>query len=783
MGYYRDQTLALATGIVDTKQFFAQLYAHADAEHDPCSGGRQMINHFATRYYKQGKFIDQTTMINCAAFVSSTSSQLPKALGLGYASKLFKKIHNQEFYLSSSACQSKDAFNISNFSKNGQEVVFASIGNASCAEGLFWETVNAITVEQIPIVLSVWDDEYGISVPNSIQLAKSDLSSILSGFKNSSGLNGIKLFTVKGHNYLELMSTYKKATIHARKYHNPCIIHVTELTQPLGHSTSGSATRYKPNKRIQWEKENDCLVRFKDFIIKNYHQKDFDITDRIKNLEEKINHQTKIYRDQAFLAFQKDQKSFGLKLINITKKVLTQLTTSDNDQTFCLSPNIKKFKKLCLEIDKKATNHPLRNDQDSLLGYDFKVDTTNNIDMLSNIHNSIRSMLFLIKSDENLQKIISKSSLAELIALNKKCVTYGYDRYQTDLFIEDYANSTFSIKSYEPSYKSDKISSYQIISNYFDEKLNSDPRVVILGEDVGVLGGVNKEFQGLYKKYGKYRMIDTGIREATILGQGMGLAMRGFRPVIDIQYLDYLIFCLQGLSDELSCLHYRTAGGQISPCIIRTKGHRLMGIWHSGSPMSMLLGSIRGIHLAVPRDSLVACRMYETFFQGNDPGLVIEPMNGYRKKLTQPKSLLGCTLALGKVEILTAGGDITVVSYGSTLFEVLKANKMLQSNFKIHLEVIDIQYLMPFDLEHEIAKSVSKTKRLLIVDEDLPAGASGYILNIILEQQKVFDKLLTAPRTLTASENRCSYGIDGDYYCKPQCHDIVSYCLNMISNS
>ena len=739
-GYYRDQTFMLAVGALTAEQFFAQLYAHNDVAKEPASGGRQMNCHYASRFYHQGVWHDQTQMINVAADMSCTSGQLPRLIGLGYSSLYYRMLSNENL----------SPWNTQTFSREGNEVAFGTIGDAATAEGHFWETVNAMGVLQIPVALSVWDNGYGISVPTHLQTTKGSLAKILPGFVGiedplaAMDERGVDFYHLKGWNFAELITGYQKAITRCRQHHQPCVILVDELTQPLGHSSSGSHQRYKSQQRLEWEKSHDGLTQLRKWILDAG-----DVTaSQIEELERETRWQVQEARKSAYNAWQAPFIKHKARL-----KALTTELTDHIKQQQPQSPLLEKI---------TATTTFLSSDDLTLHNHLF--------------HSTTRRLLHLAKTLSPIPE-----TTAKLAELEKQHAKWGQQRYLSHLFVESPDHSPLHQVCCPPTYSttSAQVEGREVVAQYFHNKFATDPRIILMGEDVGALGGVNLEFEGLKEAF-TTRVIDTGIRELTILGQGHGMAMRGFRPIVDIQYLDYLVFCLQGMSDDIASLHYRTAGGQVSPVIIRSKGHRLMGIWHSGSPMAMILHSCRGIHLCTPRNMVQACGMYETLLAAHDPGMVIEPMNGYRKPERLPDNLGNYQVALGEVEFLTCGHDITVVTYGACCAIALEAASLLTG--EISLEIIDCQTLHPFDRKGEIAASLKKTHSLIVMDEDVPGGASSYILHQILDRQSALEYLDTPPLTITAAENRCSYSPDGDYYCKPQADDLVDAALKILSD-
>ena len=727
-GYYRDQTFMLAIEEITVKSFFAQLYADTNLENEPASGGRQMNSHFASRFYDRltGEWIDQTQAHNIASDLSPTAGQMAKLVGLGYASKLYRN---------SDALGSSNA--VEKFSKNGNEVVFGTIGNASTSEGHFWESMNAAGVLQIPLAMSVWDDGYGISVEAKYQTTKSSISKVMAGFQNDDGNNGIEIYTVKGWDYPTLIETYINGVDKCRNEHNPVLFHIEEMTQPQGHSTSGSHERYKSQDRLTWENDFDGLKRMKHWMIENEIISEVDI----QNLENECIEHVETAKTDAWNAVQtplKERKTDAVKL-------LRDFGSSVVDDSVRA-----KIEKITVGLE-KTPNFQLRN-----------------------THLAIRKSLLVGRSFKN-------DKFEALKDFESDCLSLGRSSYNSFLNVESHSSpDSVEQVTKKLSENSKKVDGRQVIQTFFDKALARDPRLFIIGEDVGQLGGVNLEFEGLNEKHGELRVTNTGIREATILGQGQGAAMRGLRPIVDIQYLDYLLYCLQGVSDDVATLHYRSAGGQVNPLIIRTKGHRLEGIWHTGSPIGMILGAIRGIHFCVPRNMVQAAGMYQTLLCSDDPALVIEVLNGYRVKETMPDNVGEYTVPLGQVEILRSGGDITLVTYGACCRVAEDACTQL-SDLGIEVELIDIQTLSPFDIAHDIRNSLEKTNALIVLDEDVPGGASAYILQEIIETQNGYDFLDAKPKTITASPNRSGYGSDADYYCKPSAEDVVEAALDMMS--
>ncbi|MEQ9309902.1 MAG: thiamine pyrophosphate-dependent enzyme [Balneolaceae bacterium] len=720
-GYYRDQTFMLAIGELTIEQFFAQLYAHPDEKADPFSAGRQMNAHFATRLInEEGEWIDQTKSKNTSSDISPTAGQMPRLVGLAQASKVYR--NNNELQ--------KGEWK--KFSNGGNEVAFGTIGDASTSEGMFWESMNAIGVMQLPFVMSVWDDGFGISVPKKYQTTKESISKSLAGFQRTENEPGYEIFNVKAWDYTDLLATYEQAVEIAREKHIPILIHVEEVTQPQGHSTSGSHERYKSKERLEWEVEFCCLLQLRKWILakKIAHQADLDQIEA-EALQEVTKAKAKAW--EAYISPMKKEKKFVVDRI-------TSLLEETGDSR--LEDLIKKL---------KITPNAIRKD------------------ILPAAKKAIRYSL----SSDNKARV-------ELIEWLKKNEPINEERYNSHLYSET-DKSPLNVEYIRPQFSEnpDLVDGRIIVRDNFMHLFQKYPQVLTFGEDVGALGDVNKGLEGLQEMFGELRVADTGIREATILGQGIGMALRGLRPIAEIQYLDYLLYCFAGLSDDLATLRYRTKGGQAAPVIIRTRGHRLEGIWHSGSPMGVIMNGAKGIHLCVPRNLTEAAGFYNTLIQGDDPAIVVEPLNGYRLKEAMPSNIGEYTTPLGIPEVLNQGNDITLVSYGSTLNIVHSVIPQLKE-VGISVELIDVRTLMPFDINHSIVESVKKTSRLLIVDEDVPGGASAYILNHILQDQKGYFYLDSEPRCLTAKEHRPAYASDGDYFSKPNAEDIFDEVYDMM---
>ncbi|MES2111868.1 MAG: thiamine pyrophosphate-dependent enzyme [Bacteroidota bacterium] len=722
-GYYRDQTFMFATGISNLHEFFAQLYAYPEIDKDPASAGRQMNCHFATRFVNpDGTWANQANTMNCSADISTTGGHMPRLLGLAYASKLYRQNKQLEY--------------LSKFSVKGNEVAFGTIGNGSTSEGLFFEAFNAAGVLQVPMAISVWDDAYAISVPARLQTTKEDISEILKGFQRGEGTNGYEIFKVKGWDYVALCETYERAIAICRAEHVPVLIHVVEMTQPQGHSTSGSHERYKSKERLAWEEEHDCLLQMRKWMVASAVATDAEI-------------------DELEAAAKKHVR-------DIQREVWNQLLGEIN-----------------LEIDEAARMIEELARQSDYQGELLAVvaELRECVDPgRKDVIAAIRKALRITVKQPGFQRSAMVSWLADE---NKK----NEERFNSKLF----TNTPYSplkvpqtsVRFYEDS---KYIDGREILNACFDANFERDKSIVAFGEDVGAIGDVNQGFAGLQLKYGDLRLTDTGIREATIIGQGMGLAMRGLRPIAEIQYLDYLLYSINVLSDDLASLSYRTRGGQKAPLIVRTRGHRLEGIWHSGSPLGLILNSMRGLHICVPRDMTQAAGMYNVLLRGDEPALMIECLNGYRLKERLPANVGEFTVPLGKAEILNQGDDITVISYGSTLRIVMEAANELEK-MGISIEVIDPQTLYPFDLNNVCGNSLKKTSKLLIVDEDVPGGASAYILQQVIEAQKGYYALDVQPRTLTAKEHRPPYGSDGGYFSKPSLDDVIEAVYSLMNET
>ncbi|HEY9168306.1 MAG TPA: thiamine pyrophosphate-dependent enzyme [Lutibacter sp.] len=732
-GYYRDQTFMMAIGELTPQQFFAGLYAHPDINADPMSGGRQMGGHFATHSLDEsGHFKNLTEQYNSSGDISPTAGQMPRMLGIAKASKMFRNLPELKK---------------PKFSNNGDEISWGTIGNASTSEGLFFETINAAGVLQVPMIISVWDDDYGISVPAKYQTTKESISEILKGFQRDDTADGFEIFVVNGWDYPQLISVYNKAAKIAREEHVPVLIHVKDLTQPQGHSTSGSHERYKTKERLIWEKQNDCLVKMRDWII------EFELKDNNNNL----------------LRFVETEE----ELIIIEKEA------------------------------KKVVNQARRDAWNAFLN-PVKEEKAKVLQLLENMANKSHNKSFILKLKNDLAAIIDTSRKDILVAARKAIVYVreekSAEKAQLQQWIvnylkkeqQNYSSYLYSqsdkkvshVKEVLPTYDSnaEMVDGRIIIKDNFDILFSKYNDLFIFGEDSGNIGDVNQGLVGLQEKYGKLRVADTGIREATIIGQGIGMALRGLRPIAEIQYLDYLLYAIQILSDDLATLHYRTVGKQKAPLIVRTRGHRLEGIWHSGSPMGAIVHLLRGMNILVPRNMTKAAGFYNTLLECDEPALIVENLNGYRLKEKFPNNLGEFRTPIGVVETIKTGTDITVVSYGSTL----KLVEDVVNNLKqvdIDIELIDVQSLLPFDINKDVLKSIQKTNRLIIIDEDVPGGASAYLLNEILENQNAYQYLDSKPVTLTAKQHRAAYGTDGDYFSKPNEEDIFEAIYSIMNEA
>lgn len=706
-GYYRDQTFMFAIGESNIDQYFAQLYAHTNVEQEPASAGRLMNGHFATRMLDDdGNLKDLTKFKNSAGDVSPTAAQIPRIIGLGYASRLFRN--------------NPDLASLTELSNNGNEVVFGTIGNAATSEGMFLEAINAMCVLQIPVLMSVWDDGYGISVPQEYHTTKESISKALAGFQRTETEKGMEIFTVKGWDYAGLVHAYQQAEKICREEHVPVLMHVEDMTQPQGHSTSGSHERYKSKERLEWETQFDCIRKMRQWIVDEV----LVLPEELDAIEQEARITAREARERAWKAFNADIHSE----LELVEKLI-----GDAVQQSAAGPDIDEILR-----ELKSIRYPLR----------------------SEILSAAKHTLRLLRTEDI-------SSRDELIAYIRRASQENDRRYGSHLYSES-KGSALNVPRIDPVYSesSAEVDGREVLNACFDAALARDPKIFAFGEDLGKIGDVNQGFAGLQKKYGELRVSDTGIREMTIIGQGIGSALRGLRPIAEIQYLDYVIYALQTLSDDLATTHYRTMGGQKAPLIVRTRGHRLEGVWHAGSPMGMLLGSLRGIYILVPRNMTQAAGLYNTMLQSDDPALMIECLNGYRLKEIIPDNIGEFTVPLGVPEILKEGNDITVVTYGAMCKVVMAAVSELEQ-FGVSCEVIDVQTLLPFDLTHTIAGSVKKTSRVVFADEDVPGGASAYMMQQALEVQGIWPYLDSAPVTIPAKDHRPAYGSDGDYFSKP----------------
>ena len=714
-GYYRDQTFMLAIGELTIEGLFAQLYANTDVTLEPASAGRQMNNHFATRSLeKNGNWKNLTTQYNSSSDISPTAAQMPRLLGLGYASKIYRN---------------NRSIQSDNFSKNGQEIAYGTIGNASTSEGIFFETINAAGVLQVPIIISIWDDRWGISVPSKYQTTKEDISEALKGFQRTQKKNGLEIIKVNGWDYSKLCSTYIDASKTCREEHIPVIIHVNEMTQPQGHSTSGSHERYKTKKELDWEKEFDCIKKMREWIIDQSISNDKEL----KKIEEESKQKVKKAQKKAWEEY--------LNPIILKQKELCNIISNDNNQDNDIIKSL--FNKL---IEDNTPNRKL---------------------LISTARKIIRELSFKNKNKDNILKWLKSEQV-------------DYKKMYTSHLYSESINIKNKTLNQEIILSGSKVDARIILRDNFDALLTQYPEIIIFGEDSGKIGDVNQGLEGLQEKHGINRVTDTGIREATIIGQGIGLAMRGLRPIAEIQYLDYLLYAIQIMSDDLATLHYRTAGGQKCPLIIRTRGHRLEGVWHSGSPMGGIINLLRGLYILVPRNMTKAAGFYNHLLKIDQPALVIECLNGYRLKEEMPSNLGLFDTEIGVVEHIKSGTDITLVTYGSCCRIALDASVELEK-LNISIEIIDIQSLIPFDINMDICKSVQKTHKIIFMDEDVPSGGTAYMLQQVIEKQSAFNYLDSQPITITATENRPAYGDDGDYFSKPNIDNVIDACYNMMS--
>lgn len=723
-GYYRDQTFMMAIGELTVQQYFAALYAHTDVEQEPASGGRQMGGHYATRNLNEdGTWKNLMAQKNSSADISPTAGQMSRLVGLAQASKIFR--HN------------KDLHSWDTFSNKGNEVAFGTIGDASTSEGPFWESINAAGVLQIPFAISIWDDGYGISVPKKYQTTKESISVALSGMQRTKDNPGYEIFKTKGWDYVDLCKTYKEAIDLCREEHVPVMIHVEEVTQPQGHSTSGSHERYKSEERLAWMKEYECVNQFKKWILSYSNDNNIIATEEeLQAIHDAAKKEVRDGKKAAWAAFIKPIKEDQAQATSL----INEIAASSSQKVF--------IEKIASELSSIA--EPIRKD----------------------IISASKKVLRMVRNE----KLEAKSGLINLL---KSWEAINHDRYSSYLYSQSAMNA-LNVEVTPPVYNDDSEEDGRIIlRDNFTKIFAKYPEVLTFGEDTGKIGGVNQGMEGMQDKYGELRVSDTGIRENTIIGQGLGMAMRGLRPIAEIQYLDYLLYCIQILSDDLATVQYRTKGGQKAPLIIRTRGHRLEGIWHSGSPMGMIINSLKGVYVCTPRNMTKAAGFYNTLLKSDDCAIVIEPLNGYRTKEKMPSNLGEFTEPLGVPEITREGSDITLVSYGST-FNLCSVAAQQLSEVGIEVELIDAQTLIPFDINHVCRESVDKTNRLVVVDEDVRGGASAFILQNILEDQGAYYSLDSEPVTLTAKDHRPAYGSDGDYFSKPSIEDIFDACYNLM---
>lgn len=727
-GYYRDQTFMFALNELTLEAYFAQLYAHADLEFDPATAGRTMNAHFVTRSLNEkGEWNRLSEMHNSAADVSCTAGQMPRLVGLAWASKLFRN--------------NPDLQQFTEFSINGNEVAFGTIGNASSSEGHFWEAINAAGVLQIPMLMAIWDDGYGISVGQEYHTTKGDLYKVLQGFQRTDNEQGIELFQVKGWDYETLCHTYQYAAKICRNEHVPVVIHVCEMTQPQGHSTSGSHERYKSKERLKWEEEYDCIKKFEEWILENGIAKKSELEEINQTAKIKVNN-SKLKAWRNFTDAIKQDLETSLQLLEDTIQSIPKQHIAQRNQLTQVKEDLRK------------TLNPLYSDTVK----------------------AVKKALRIIRFEE-------KSIKQKLQIWLDKALKENEERFNSHLYSES-EHSALKVKEVKPIYDehSRLADGREVLQANFDKIFEANPLVIAFGEDVGKIGDVNQAFAGLQAKYGEIRISDTSIRELTIIGQGIGTAMRGLRPIAEIQYLDYIYYGLQPLTDDVACLQYRTKGGQKAPMIVRSRGHRLEGIWHSGSPMGMLLHSLRGMYVLVPRNMTQAAGFYNTLLQSDDAALVIECLNGYRLKERIPKNLGEFTIPLGMPEIIREGKDITIVTYGSMCRIVMEAAEQLHE-VGISCEIIDVQTLLPFDIHHSIAKSLQKTNRVIFADEDVPGGASAYMMQHVIDGQNAYQYLDSKPVCVTAKPHRPPYGSDGDYFSKPNPEDIIDAVYALMSEA
>lgn len=723
-GYYRDQTLMFATGMASIENFFAQLYANPDTHEEPSSAGRMMNGHYSTRWLDDsGNWKDLTHSPQSSSDISPTAGQMVRALGLAFASKCYRNVPEL-------------SFGFEKFSRKGNEVVFCTIGDASTSEGPFWESINAMGVLQVPMAVFVYDDGYGISVPRKYQTTKNSISDALAGMQYESKKGGINIYTAKGWDYAGMMQTIQMGIDKVRETHVPAIFHIQEVTQPQGHSTSGSHERYKSKERLDWEKEFDCIHKMREFIVGNSIATD----EEINQIETEAKQEARSAKQRAWEKF----------IQPITQNI-QQATSLMNQVVYEAGSNAEAIATMVQQLN--AIKEPIRKD----------------------LMQTVRKVLGFLKNSQS-------DSVRNLRVFYEQLKDDNNRKFSSHLHSES-SQSVANIKEVPAQYAQDgpTVNGFELLNKFFDQTFTKNPAVFAFGEDVGKIGDVNQGFAGLQEKFGDKRIFDTGIREATIIGQGIGMALRGLRPIAEIQYLDYLLYGLQPLSDDLATLQYRTRGGQKCPLIVRTRGHRLEGIWHSGSPMGMIINSLRGIHICVPRNMAQAAGMYNTLLQSDEPGIVIECLNGYRLKEKLPSNLETYTIPFGVPEIVKEGDDITIVSYGSTIRVIEDAIANYLEPHGISCEVVDVRTLLPFDVNHSILESLKKTNRIIFIDEDVPGGATAYMFQQVMEIQGGYRWLDVAPRTLTAKAHRPAYATDGDYFSKPNAEEIAEVIEAMLA--
>ena len=724
-GYYRDQTFMMAIGKLNVNQFFAGLYAHTNISKEPTSAGRQMGGHFSTSLLdNEGNWLDLVKLKNSSSDISPTAAQMPRLVGLGLASKFYR--------------QNKELNHLNKFSNNGNEVAFGTIGDASTSEGIFWECMNAACVLQIPVVMSVWDDGYGISVPKKYQTTKESISKSMAGFEIEGDSNGLKIFKCKGWDYPELISTYKKAVTFSRENHMPSLVHVDEITQPQGHSTSGSHERYKSKERLQWAKDYDCIVQFKKWIISDQNAlgKPLCSESELENIQKEAKAEVKAMAKEAWKSYTEEidieNKQICFHIEEMAKE------SSQRDELLKIAENLRKSK------------DPMRKE----------------------IYSAFRFALRITRKEST----PTKEKALKWFKEEQKDL---FDKYSSKLY-SDFKTSCLNIDENKPVFENDKlVDGRLILRNNFQTLFKRHPEILTFGEDTGKIGGVNQAMEGMQEEFGELRVFDTGIREASIIGQGIGMALRGLRPIAEIQYLDYLLYCIQIMSDDLATLSYRTKGTQKCPLIIRTRGHRLEGVWHAGSPMGGIINSVRGIIVCVPRNMTKAAGFYNTLINSDDPALVIECLNGYRLKEKEPSNYGNFTTPIGIPEIVVEGDDVTIVSYGSTFNLCIEAAKELEE-LNISCELVDVQTLLPFDINHLIVDSIKKTNKVIFIDEDVSGGATAYMMDQVLNKQNGYFHLDAQPVTLTSKDHRPAYGSDGDYFSKPNKDDIIEAVYNLM---